>query len=60
MCVCVCVEVNKEINPTVLRKVEKSNNPKFDEFIMKVDIECFIYNNLLQDVKNKRYSLNEF
>ena len=52
---CVCVymymKVNKEINPTVWRKVEKTDNLKFDEFIMKVDIEHFDYNNLLQDFK---------
>ena len=30
---------------------KKQNNPKFDESIMKVDIERFSYNNLLQDFK---------
>ena len=59
--VCVCVyiyiyiyiymEVDKEINPTVWRKVEKINNLKFNEFIMKVNIECVSCNNLLQDFK---------
>ena len=33
------MEVNKEINLTVWGKVEKTNNLKFDEFIMKVDVE---------------------
>ena len=44
------MEVNKEINPTVRRKVEK-NNPKSDEFILKVDVKRFSCNNLLQDFK---------
>ena len=36
-----------------MKKVEKKtqNNPKFDEFIMKVDVELFGYNNLLQEFK---------
>ena len=33
------------------KKIEKINNPKFDEFIMKIDIECFGCNNFLQDLK---------
>ena len=33
------------------RKVENTNNPNFDEFIMKVNVEGFGYNNLLQDFK---------
>ena len=45
------LEVNKEINPTVWRKLKKQNNPKFDQLIMKVDIEFFSYNNLLHDFK---------
>ena len=28
---------------------KKQNTPKFDEFIMKVNVECFGCNNLLQD-----------
>ena len=28
-------------------KLENQNNPKFDEFIMKVDVECFSCNNPL-------------
>ena len=31
--------------------MEKSNNRKFDKFIMKVYGKCFSYNNLLQDIK---------
>ena len=31
--------------------MKKQINPKFDEFIMKVDVEHFGYNNLLQDFK---------
>ena len=31
--------------------MKKQNNPKFDEFIMKVDVERFGCNNLLQDFK---------
>ena len=34
----------------VWRKVEKMKS-KFDEFIMKVNVECFGYKNLLQDLK---------
>ena len=30
-------------------KLKKQSNPKFDEFIMKVDIERFGCNNFLQD-----------
>ena len=30
-----------------MKKVEKKNNPKFDAFIMKVDVEYFGCNNLL-------------
>ena len=30
---------------------KKQNNPKFDEFIVKVHVECFNYDNLLQDFK---------
>ena len=45
------MDINKEINPTVWRKVEKQNNPKFNEFIMKVNIEQFSRNKLLQDFK---------
>ena len=32
-------------------KLKKPNNPKFDGFIEKVDIECFGCNNFLQDIK---------
>ena len=45
------MEVNKEISLTVKRKVEKIDNPKFDKFIMKVDVERFGTNNLLLDFK---------
>ena len=38
----VYMEVNKEINLTIWGKVKKTNNPKFDEFIMKVDAERFV------------------
>ena len=48
------MEVNKEINPTEWRKVEKKKNPKFAEFIMKVEVERFSYNNFLQDFKFKK------
>ena len=40
MCVCVCEE-----------KFKKINNPKFYKLIMKVDVERFGCNNLLQDFK---------
>ena len=33
------------------KKLKKQNNPKFDEFIMKVNTECFVSNNLLQGFK---------
>ena len=32
-------------------KKKKQNNPQFYEFIMKVDVQRFGYNNLLQDFK---------
>ena len=44
VCVCVCVCVCEE-------KLKKRNDPKFDEFIKKVDVERFGINNLLQDFK---------
>ena len=31
--------------------LKKQNNPKFNEFILKVDVECFSCNNLLQEFK---------
>ena len=45
------LKVKKEINQIVWRKVEKTNKPKFDKFIMKVNVECLSYNNLQQDFK---------
>ena len=33
------------------KEVRKTNNPKFDEFIIKVDVERFGCNNLLQGFK---------
>ena len=33
------------------KKLKKQNIPKFNEFIMKVDVERFGCNNLLQDFK---------
>ena len=45
------MEANKEINPTVSGKVEKTNNLKFTEFIMNVEVERFSCNNLLQGFK---------
>ena len=33
------------------KKLKKQNNPEFGEFIMKVDIEHFSFNNLLHDSK---------
>ena len=51
-CIYVFMEEYKEINPTIWRNAEKTKqNPKFDEFIMKVDVECFGCNNFLQDFK---------
>ena len=32
-------------------RLKKQNNPKFDEFIMKVNVEHFSCNNLIQDFK---------
>ena len=32
-------------------KLKEQNNPKFDEFMMKVDIERYDCNNLLRDFK---------
>ena len=34
-----------------MKKVEKTNNPKLGEFIMKVNDECFGCNNFLRDFK---------
>ena len=46
------MEVNKEIKSDSMKKSRKNKIiQKFDEFIMKVDFECFGYNNLLQDFK---------
>ena len=45
MCVCVCTSV------CVWRKLKKQNNPKSDEFIMKVDVQRSGCNNLLRDFK---------
>ena len=45
------MEVNKEIKYDSMKKSRKTNNPKFDDFVMKVDVERFSYNNLLQDSK---------
>ena len=42
------MDLNKEIKPEK-RSRKKQNNPKFNEFIMKVDIEHFGYNNFLQN-----------
>ena len=47
----VCMEVNKEIKSASEKKSKKkTNNPKFDEFIMKVNVEYFGYHKL-QDFK---------
>ena len=35
-------------------KLKKQNNAKLNEYIMKVDVECFGYNNLLQDFKFRK------
>ena len=35
------MELEKEINPTIKRKLKKQNNPKIYEFITKVDVERF-------------------
>ena len=45
------MKVNKEIKSNSMKKSKKQNNPNFDEFIRKVDVERFDYNNLLQDFK---------
>ena len=46
------MEGNKEIYPTVWRKVKKKKTTrKFCEFIMKVDVERLGCNDLLQDFK---------
>ena len=44
MCACVCMCV-------CVKKLKKTNNPKFYEFMMKADVERYGYNNLLQDLK---------
>ena len=50
MFVCVCVRIYKFIY-IYKEKYKKTNNPKFDEFIMKFGVKRFGYNNLLQDFK---------
>ena len=32
-----------------MKNVEKTNNPKFDQFMIKVDVQRFGFNNFLQD-----------
>ena len=54
VCMCVCVWIRKLI-PTVLRKVPKKS--KFDECIIKVDVQHFSYVNLLQDFKFMKSAL---
>ena len=42
----------RSLGPLANEPVEKNqNNTKFDEFIMKINIEHFNYNNLFQDFK---------
>ena len=50
VCVCVYIYIYIYIIQQYEEKVEKTNNPKFDEFVMKVDMYRFGYN-LLQDFK---------
>ena len=38
VCVCVCVKVNKEIKSDSMKK-SWEKNAKFDEFIIKIDVE---------------------
>ena len=47
---CKKVKLNKEIKSGSIKK-SRTNKPKFDEFIMKVNIEHFGYNYLLQHFK---------
>ena len=44
------IYITKEIILTFSKKLKKINNPKIEENIMKVNVERFSYNNLLQDV----------
>ena len=45
-----CVKANKETKSNSMKKSKnKQNNPNLMNLIMKIDIECFCYNNLLQD-----------
>ena len=39
------------LQETSEEKLQKQNRPKFDWFIMKIDVKCFGRNNLLQDFK---------
>ena len=48
MCVRVCAEVDKEIKSSSMKKSRKTLS-KLGEFIMKIDVESFGSNNLLQD-----------
>ena len=40
------------------KSLKKQNNPKFKEFIVKVDVDRFNYNNLLQDFKFMKNIVN--
>ena len=44
------MEVNKESKSESMKK-SFFKYPNFDEFMMKVDVESFSYNNLLQEFK---------
>ena len=43
------MKVNKEIKSNSMKKNRKNNQKS--ESIIKVEVECFGYNNLLQDLK---------
>ena len=45
-----CMQVKKEIKSNRMKKNRKTNNAKFEELIMRVDIKHFSYN-FLQDFK---------
>ena len=46
------MQVNKEIKSDCMKKrLKKQNNPKFDEFIIKVDVKRFSCKYILEDFK---------
>ena len=58
VCIYIYIERERETDRQTDRQTEgdlkEENIPKFDEFIMKVDVERFGCNNLLRDFKSMK------